>query len=596
MKRSHLLSAVLACTWALMAASGAQAAGTIDVKRIGTTVVATGTVTGGEQSLTVDRGYNSFELTDNSGGVTLTSSNATCTVASNTVTCGNNSYSITYTTASLDLHASTADLDILDSDAPNGIPAITITSGSGDDELRSINNDGAVLNAGAGADTLECSTPYSGATPTCTANGDADDDTFTTDSGGNTLNGGSGDDLFIQDGYGATNADRIDGGGDSGSPGADLISYSKRSNAVVVTLPPESQPTPTGSNGEAGEFDWLAHMEGVIGGEGGDTLNGNERRNLIDGRDGSDILRGEGGDDIVEARAWETSSDVDRTIDCGGGSDRLKRDRSDATPVSCESIAPGFTTIPAITGTAEVGQTLTLGGYTTFGDPGTVTVEWYSELSGDEPIATGPSLLLTPNLDDDFVWARLTITDGSDTARVVTDDRYVGSVSSPWPVVRTPAPTTTTPVAPVAPDPLQLAITSLGAGTTAFAAPNVPPVVSVYRSQAAAGKTITYKRGSSLNLYGVYCQVACTTRSRLKLSIKPKGKRKKTRLVTLPYTRTVPAQGVVAVTPLKLGSKDVAAVKRSKTTTLTIELVVIGLPDRRGVPVTIKRVHTLKIA
>jgi Ca2+-binding RTX toxin-like protein len=148
------------------------------------------------------------------------------------------------------------------------------------------------------------------------------DDTLTGDKDTNTLVGNGGaDKLYGQDGndvldggagtdqlYGQNGNDLLDGGIGTdylagGSGAQDVVSYAIRSNAVNVSL------DGVNNDGEPGEKDFVAaDVEGIIGGNGYDTLTGNGGANYIQGGQGGDLINGGAGDD---------------TLDGGEGRDRL---------------------------------------------------------------------------------------------------------------------------------------------------------------------------------------------------------------------------------------------------------------------------------
>ncbi|HET6830946.1 MAG TPA: hypothetical protein VFH44_06295, partial [Solirubrobacterales bacterium] len=126
-----------------------------------------------------------------------------------------------------------------------------------------------------------------------------------------TINGGTGDDTLV----GGHENDTFNGG-----TGADLAAYVgitaagiTRTAPVTATLPPGASPS-TG-NGQAGENDSIAtDVEGLIGGNGNDTLRGNDAANqilgaapigtgngVVDTPAGNDTIVGIGGDDTIVA-------------------------------------------------------------------------------------------------------------------------------------------------------------------------------------------------------------------------------------------------------------------------------------------------------
>jgi Ca2+-binding RTX toxin-like protein len=110
---------------------------------------------------------------------------------------------------------------------------------------------------------------------------------FDTGSGGNdTLNGGNGDDRF----FGGRGADDMTGGNDF-----DFADYSNfGSNPRTITI------DNVANDGEAGENDNVrVGVEGVVGGNGPDTITGNSGINTLQGGFGTDALHGAGGNDLL---------------------------------------------------------------------------------------------------------------------------------------------------------------------------------------------------------------------------------------------------------------------------------------------------------
>ena len=164
-----------------------------------------------------------------------------------------------------------------------------------------------VLSGGAGNDTVD-----GGGQDDFVDGGDGDD-LVTGSFGRDTISGGLGDDT-------------IDGG-----EGTDFVDYSSTALGVNVDLA-----AGTGQGADAGS-DALLNIFSVIGGDGADTITGNELINdlsggagndsidgadgndTIDGGEGADTIDGGGGDDIIEATP-DTDNDV---YDGGVGFDTL---------------------------------------------------------------------------------------------------------------------------------------------------------------------------------------------------------------------------------------------------------------------------------
>ncbi len=280
-----------------------------------------------------------------------------------------------------------------------------VTGGLGDDTLT---GDGGAntLNGGAGADTLV------GGAGNDTLNGDAGDDTFDEEdasSGGDTFNGGAGTDVVdysartsdlvvTMDGVAANDGesmeadnvksdvenliggagddtitgnasanvltgfdgdDTMDGGAgndtfdeeaaDSGADvftggaGADVVDYSARTGDLTVTMDGSAA-----DDGEGEGDDVHADVEGLLCGDGDDTVTGNALANdidggagadTIDGGAGSDTLFGAAGDDVMDGAAGDDILDGgagDNDLTCGAGDDIAYNEGSGTRAADCE--------------------------------------------------------------------------------------------------------------------------------------------------------------------------------------------------------------------------------------------------------------------
>jgi Ca2+-binding RTX toxin-like protein len=172
--------------------------------------------------------------------------------------------------------------------------------------------------------------------------GSLGNDTLIETAGSDTLIGGEGDDTFVQSAvpFGT----RMRGG-----PGFDLVSYDARTASVTITLcSDESGATCTANNGEPGEQDLLAGIEGVEGGTGNDTINGSELDDTIFGGDGDDYLEGgagndslfgDDGDDVLlggEGDDYLDDSSGSNQLDAGEGEGDICICESAPAPVGCE--------------------------------------------------------------------------------------------------------------------------------------------------------------------------------------------------------------------------------------------------------------------
>ena len=130
--------------------------------------------------------------------------------------------------------------------------------------------------------------------------------------GNDVLYGGDGDDTLM----GGTGSDTLFGG-----LGFDIASYAESTTAVRVDLT-----TPSLSNGEA-LGDVFDSIEGLLGGTGADTLQGDGLANLLMGGAGNDILEGRAGNDTLQGGdGLDTliGGDGDDRLDGGLGNDRME--------------------------------------------------------------------------------------------------------------------------------------------------------------------------------------------------------------------------------------------------------------------------------
>ena len=119
--------------------------------------------------------------------------------------------------------------------------------------------------------------------------------------GNDALLGGNGVNDDLHPGPGT---DTIDGGGGGG----DKVFYDDHTASVSVTLSAPAGGGPSTGNGQSGENDTIANVEGAVGGGAGDSLVGNASGNVLLGLGGDDVLIGLAGQD---------------SLDGGGGGDLL---------------------------------------------------------------------------------------------------------------------------------------------------------------------------------------------------------------------------------------------------------------------------------
>jgi Ca2+-binding RTX toxin-like protein len=212
-----------------------------------------------------------------------------------------------------------------------GAGADSMSGGAGNDTYI-VDNTGDVITEAlnAGTDTVEASATYTlsanvenltlTGTTAINGTGNSLDNTILGNSADNTLVGGAGNDTL------------------NGGAGIDTASFVGTTATVIATL------GLNGLNGSASGdgSDVLISIENLLGGNGNDTLTGNEQANRIEGAagadtlngdagndtlvggDGNDQLNGEDGDDLIFGGA-----DAD-TIDGGNGIDTASYSGSDA--------------------------------------------------------------------------------------------------------------------------------------------------------------------------------------------------------------------------------------------------------------------------
>lgn len=173
------------------------------------------------------------------------------------------------------------------------------------------------------------------------------------------LNGGDGDD-FLFDGGDGLGSPSPTGGNDliDGGPGQDTAGYF-RDGTTPLSLSLDA----IANDGQAGETDNLVSIEDLSGGEGDDTITGNEFANTLVGAQGHDTVIGLGGADqlfgdfafggATALRGIVGAGGADDTViggagrdglDCGGGvADVGIRDRSDQVASNCERIGADVT-------------------------------------------------------------------------------------------------------------------------------------------------------------------------------------------------------------------------------------------------------------
>jgi RTX calcium-binding nonapeptide repeat (4 copies) len=188
-----------------------------------------------------------------------------------------------------------------------------VTTGGAGNDIIAGSDDLDILDGGDGRDTVD-------------GRGEAD-----------VVTGGAGRDLLI----GGAGHDNIQGGAD-----IDFASFEDHSLAVTASL------DNVANDGSFGENDLIAaDVEGIIGGAGDDTLNGNAGPNDIDGGDGGDVINPGGGPDFVDGGTGNdrinARDGVQDRIQCGEGNDQAVVDAFD-TVIACEDIQASRELMPDV--------------------------------------------------------------------------------------------------------------------------------------------------------------------------------------------------------------------------------------------------------
>jgi Ca2+-binding RTX toxin-like protein len=183
--------------------------------------------------------------------------------------------------------------------ADGGLGNDRLNGGSGsdllDDDLGT-----NVLAGNAGADTLETDFGGGDGMPDVLSGGTGDDD-LQAGPTSDTLQGGGGQDVL----RGGAGADTLDGGTGSG----DTVTYLDNAhNGVRVVLSLDGLANDgifTPGSGSAEKDNVLDSNEIVAGGNGNDTITGDERANHLVGNVGNDTLVGAGGADLLDGGAGD---------------------------------------------------------------------------------------------------------------------------------------------------------------------------------------------------------------------------------------------------------------------------------------------------
>jgi Ca2+-binding RTX toxin-like protein len=229
-------------------------------------------------------------------------------------------------------------------------PRLQISTGDLDDTVDNRTAIPAVIQAGAGDDSVNAGDAVGGSVNVVT--GDAGNDVLNGGSGGDRLLGGAGDDRLLGDGSndtldGGPGADRMNGGDgtdtftssdttndgadviDGGAGvGVDIISYASRTVPITITF------DGVANDGAAGEKDTLIGIPQVTGGQNNDTMTGDTGtafffggpgNDTLDGGSGTDVMDGGAGNDTLLGGPGPVSGVVDNDLIVGGvGTDTVR--------------------------------------------------------------------------------------------------------------------------------------------------------------------------------------------------------------------------------------------------------------------------------
>ena len=169
-----------------------------------------------------------------------------------------------------------------------------------------------------GVDSTDALCPAAGITSTAVDLGDGQDGVTMNVSlpasmaggeGNDTLRGGPSDDTLL----GETGGDIITGG-----DGIDTVSYADKTESVTVDIDGDAgdDGNLTDDDGFGGRDTVGAGVENIIGGRGGDVLNGDGADNVMTGGPGPDVMGGAGGSDTADYSDHAEAV----VVDIGGGS------------------------------------------------------------------------------------------------------------------------------------------------------------------------------------------------------------------------------------------------------------------------------------
>lgn len=153
--------------------------------------------------------------------------------------------------------------------------------------------------------------------------------------GDDKINGGSGDDSYPKYNDGSWGHDTL-----TDPAGIDQLYFGDGWTSADLTINLNAQAEPNvKTKSRTSTIDWNGEViEDATGGEGNDTIVGNDADNDLSSIEGGDTISGRGGDDTI----WAMGADDE--VDCGEGDDALIYFRhNDEVPqhVNCETVTLG---------------------------------------------------------------------------------------------------------------------------------------------------------------------------------------------------------------------------------------------------------------
>lgn len=281
------------------------------------------------------------------------------------------------------------------------------------------------------------------------------------------------------------------------------------------------------------------------------------------------------------------NADVDTAPVCGDGTDVLVRDITDpAKPADCEFEDPGFDGQPVIAGTPQVGQSLSVGGFTTFGESDALTYEWWACTANYEQCdIVGRDATYTPTAASTgrFISVVLRLVPPASHG----SESYVTGTESPTAVVAArvvAAPPVTTPALTAA---QQFKASAFAAALAAI--PGAKPVVTKLPASLLLFAPKTLKSGvvkpgtkfatgsfgfvpstKKVPVVGVSCQTSCTVTAIVAVTFKTK--RGKPSAVTFKKQTLKVAGAGVGVVTLKPTKAQLATFSKGTAPNLSVAL------------------------